>query len=390
MNVIRQLFLVVLVLAGFLFASCNYAKNVRLLTGGELERTNFIQTIPFQYKKGLIVVSGHINEDTTRHEFIFDTGAFNSKIEKGLAESLSLPDVATKSNSTAQGITRTISVTRMDSIRFGETIFSNIGAGKLVYDDQSASPCIAEDGIIGANLIKLAHWKIEYDKRKVHFSDSPFVIEQAENVYSLPFKRPVFSGTPEIEIEVNGRTISGVLFDAGYNGGLVLPAKFAESFQSDKEQIVIDQSTTGIYGTNIDTLITKELKVSVGGYTSRIPVEFSSIGKALLGNEFLEHFTVLINYDKKRISLIPNGEVEISPGLRFIPGILNDSLWVVNRTVPDSPLQLGDTLLSINKLKPVDQFNSYCDYVMNIGSLLNAENLEVITRNEAPVTVKLR
>ncbi len=390
MNTFRPLFLAAALFTGFLFISCNYAKNVRLLTGGEVKRTNFVQTLPFEYSKGLIVVGGYINQDTTRHEFIFDTGAFNSKVENELAKSLRLPDVATKSNSTAQGNTRKISVTRLDSIRFGETTFSKIGAGKLIYDQQSASPCIAEDGIIGANLIKLAHWKIEYDKREVHFSDSPFGTEQGNTVYSLPFKRPLLSGVPEIKIEVNGRTVSGVLFDVGYNGGLVLPASFAGSFQSDEEQIVIDQSTTGIYGTNVDTLITKKLEVSVGGYSSRIPVEFSSIGKALLGNEFLEHFTVLLNYNRKEISLIPKREVEISPGLRFIPGVLNDSLWVVNRTVPDSPLQLGDTLMSVNNLKPADVFDNYCDYVMNIGSLLDAEELEVVTKDEIPVTVKLK
>ena len=268
--------------------------------------------------------------------------------------------------------------------------FSKIGAGKLVYDEKSASPCIAEDGIIGANLIKLAHWKIEYEEQKIHFSDNPFVIDQGEIAYSLPFKKPLLSGTPEIKIEVNGHTISGVLFDVGYNGGLILPARFAEFFQNDEEQIVIDQSTTGIYGTNVDTLVTKKLEVSIGGYTSVIPVEFSSIGKALLGSNFLQHFTVLINYERKKISLIPKRGVGIAPGLRFIPGVLNDSLWVVNRTVPGSPLQLGDTLRSINKLKPADLFDSYCDYVMNIGSLLKEDQLIAKTKAGKSITIPVR
>lgn len=384
------IWLVILLAALLGFISCNYVKNVRLLIGGELNRKSFVQTNSFEYRKGLIVLGAYINEDTTQHNFIFDTGAFNSKIENNLAEHLGLSDVATKDNSTAQGNTRKISVTRLDSIRLGDTFFSNIGAGKLVYDEKSASPCIAEDGIIGANLIKLAHWKIEYEEQKIHFSDNPFVIDQGEIAYSLPFKKPLLSGTPEIKIKIDGRTISGVFFDVGYNGGLILPARFAESFHSDEEQIVIDQSTTGIYGTNVDTLITKKLEVSIGGYTSLIPVEFSSIGKALLGNDFLQHFTVLINYERKKISLIPKRVVEITPGLRFIPGVLNDSLWVVNRTVPDSPLQLGDTLLSINKLKPADLFDSYCDYVMNIGLLLKAEELKVTTMDERNLTIKVK
>ena len=98
--------------------------------GGELNRKNFVQTNSFEYRKGLIVFGAYINEDTTQHNFIFDTGAFNSKIENNLAEHLGLPDVATKDNSTAQGNTRKISVTRLDSIRLGDTVFFKNWCGK--------------------------------------------------------------------------------------------------------------------------------------------------------------------------------------------------------------------------------------------------------------------
>ena len=126
------------------------------MTGGSIGAEDFVQEIPFSYRKGLIVVQAKINNDTTIREFIFDTGAFNSKIEKGLADELGLPTVTTKENSTAQGVTQTIEVTRIDSIAFGETKFHNIGAGKLEYAEKSYSPCIASNGLIGSNLIKLA------------------------------------------------------------------------------------------------------------------------------------------------------------------------------------------------------------------------------------------
>lgn len=364
--------------------SCNYLSNVKLLRGGSFTENNYQRVIPFNYIKGLIVVEGTVNSDTTQRQFIFDTGAFNSKIEEGLADSQGMKTYATKDNSTAQGNTRKIEVTRIDSLWFGDALFRKIGAGKLSYDPNSASPCIADDGIIGANLIKLAHWKIDYQDKELMFSDNPF--EPGETALTIPFKRPVLSGVPEIKLRVGDRTVEGVLFDVGYNGGLILPAQFADAFDSSNKQIVIDRSTTGIYGTNTDTLISKILEVTIQDFTTEIPVEFSSIGKALLGNDFLEHFDVFINYKRKEISLVPVNEVEIPDSYEFIPGVLNDSLWIVNRSTLESDLQLGGTLRTINGMKPLDIFPNYCDYVMRIGLLLQ-EQLEIISQDGISNTI---
>lgn len=372
----------------FVFSSCNYIQNVRLLTGGKMHQEVSIETISFEYPKKIIVISGEIPSAGGKRKFIFDTGAFNSKIGKTFADSLGYPNKATKDNSTAQGVTQKIEVTRMDSIYFGETLFTNIGAGKLSYSSQSASKCLAPTGIVGANLIKLAHWKIDYQKQEISFSDEAFNLEDKEDLSVLPFKRPVFSGTPKISIQVADRSVEGVLFDVGYNGGLILPAQFADSFQSDSTTKVIDRSTTGIYGSNTDTLITKELHVSLGNGSFTIPVEFSSIGKALIGNEILEHFEVYINYSDKTISLEQISKVEVPKGLTFIPGMLNDSLWVVNRTYPNLDLVLGDTLNTINGLMPGEVFSSFCDYIMNVQEFLN-QKLEIVTSREDILMIML-
>ena len=80
------------------------------------------------------------------------------------------------------------------------------------------------------------------------------------------------------------------------------------------------------------------------------------MGKALLGNEFLEHFDVFIDYKQKEISLAPISEVKIPPSYEFIPGVLNDSLWVVTRTRLESEFQLGDTLTWVNNKKTTRLF----------------------------------
>ncbi len=369
------------ILIGLLLISnaCDYLKNVRLLTNGELAGKDFVQAVPFEYKNGLIVVRARVNADTTLREFIFDTGAFNSKIEKSLAERLGMKSVTTKTNSDSNGNTKIIEVTRIDSLIFGKTRFMNIGAGKVEYGEKSASPCIAPHGIIGANLIKLAHWKIDYEQKILYFSDKPFEANSDSEKFQMPFSTPLLSGTPDISIQLEGKEIEEVMFDLGYNGGLILPAKFADSFLGKPSEIFLDQSTSGIYGTKIDTLTTKHLKLNLGGYEAEVPLEFSANGKGLLGNEILEHFLVFIDYENKVITLQSKSTVETPPRPAFLPGILNDTLWVVARSKQGMPLQLGDTLRSINGKQPKDLFNSHCEYFMGIRNLLKADSLLIET-----------
>lgn len=361
------------------FASgCNYLKNVSLLLEGEMDRSNFVQEIPFEYRKGLIVIQATINQDTTVREFIFDTGAFNSKIEKSLAESLGLKTIAKKDNSTAQGKSQPIEVTRIDSLKIGETMFRNIGAGKLEYAPESASRCIAKDGLIGANLIKLAHWKIDYIHQKIYFSDKPFE-KPAGPSHVLAFDRPTLSGTPFVDISLGGRTVEGIMFDSGFNGGLTLPMAVEDAFKAPS-RMFIDRSTTGIYGTNTDTLIEKSIELKLAGVVSNIPVAFSSLGKGLLGNEVLEHFIVIIDNQENEIILEHIDSVQVPMGLTFIPGIQNDSTWIVDRIATGHrALKLGDSLRTINGKMPSDLFEDYCDYFMGVRSLIDQTDLQVVT-----------
>jgi len=369
-----------------LLSSCSYLANVRLLTGGEIRRTDYVQVVPFDYRKDLIVIQARLNADPESREFILDTGAFDSKVEKELADRLALDVVTSKTNSTAQGISRTIDVVRIDSLGLGETTAYDIGAGKLTYAPTSASQCIAADGIIGANLMKLAHWRIDYRTKELHFSDRAF--EAGVGAHAVAFDRPMLSGTPSIRLDIDGIDVKDVLFDVGYNGGLVLPMALADRFDSPTLLTVHDGSTSGIFGTNTDSLVVKELTVHLGDDRIRVPVSFSSLGKSLLGNDFLEHFGVIINYDTKTIHLERQEDVQVDAPRAFMVAGLGDSLWVVNRTTRDLGLALGDTLRTVDGRKPTDLFSSFCDYVMNVDRLFAADSVVVERMDGTTHTVR--
>lgn len=368
--------------------SCRYAKNVQLLTGGDVQENDFRVSIPFQYHKGIIVVSAKLNSDTVAREFIFDTGAFNSKIVKGLALELDIPVVTSKKNTDSQGNEKIIEVGRVDSLILGEVKFYNIGAGLVEYGEGSATPCLASHGIIGANLIGLANWKVDYQNKLIHLSNIPFEPGTDNSLIEYSFNKPALSGTPEITISLGGEKIKEVLVDLGSNGGLTLPESFVPSYEGVEKEIYLDQSTTGIYGSKPDRLITMPLTLETRAGNFNIPVDFSQNRGPMIGNDFLEHFRVYLNYDRKIIQLQPASLVSIDPQLEFIPGILNDSLWVVNRAPENNLLQLGDTLRSINGKKPSEMFTDFCDYFMEIRKILESETLWVEKTDGSRIKVK--
>lgn len=353
-----------------ILCSCDYLTQVRLLKNGEVGASNYLEEIPFELRKGLIVVQAKLNGSDTNREFIFDTGAFDCKVEKDLAESLGMPTLATRDNSTAAGISRELEITRVEEWMLGQIPFRNLSAGKLDYDASSSSPCLAPHGLVGSNLIRLAHWKVDFQNQILSFSDSAFQPDRMEAQYRIPFDHEKLTGIPEVSMVVGEQTVSGLIFDLGYNGGIVLPLSLADQIPGEVEKVILDQSTTGIFGSSQDSILVKKVRINFGGFEQSIPVEFSSLGKGLIGTDFLKHFEILMDYQKKEVTLLPREQVHIPEGLDFIPGIGSDGLWVVDRTTPKLPLKLGQKIRSINGKKAREVFPSHCDYVLGIRDFL--------------------
>ncbi len=387
--IIKYFSYIILIFSINWLSACQYTKNVNLLLANRLARENFTDSIPFELRKGIIVVRAKINGDSVWREFIFDTGAFNSKIEKRQAQELQLPTKAHKTNSDTHGNQRVIEVTQIRKLRLGNTDFENISAGKVEYNSLSASPCLAKAGIIGANLIQLANWKIDFQEKYIYFSDKPLEINLLKQKYTFDFQTPVLSGKPIFAIRLDNKIIQNMVFDTGSNSGFVLPHETYVYFPKKVKKLVFDQSITGIYGTKIDTLIYQnriwdDIKIEV-------PVVFSKNGKGLLGTEILRFFDVFLDYEAKQIHLQANSEknIQIPENLNFIPKIMNDSLWVVARTSPEYSFKLGDTLRTINGKKPNDLFSDYCDYLMNIRHILGQDSIWVETFTGHKIRIKI-
>ena len=236
-------------------------------------------------------------------------------------------------------------------------------------------------------MIKLTNWKIDYQKQLLNFSNEPLAPNSTESLYTTKFKTELLSGVPTIDLIIDGIVIKNVIVDVGYNGGIIIPNKYADKF-SEKESVnIVDQSTSGIFGSTRDELEIKELEIDLGGNAANVPIEFTSQNKALIGNDFLEHFTLYLNYQDQTITFEQTSRIEIDPPKPFIPGILNDSLWIVDRVNSTIPLSIGDTLVSINGLKPAEVYSSNCDYFLNLSGLIG-DSILVETTSNAHIRIK--
>jgi predicted aspartyl protease len=359
--------------------ACNYVKNVDLLTSGDIDRENFTDSISFEMKKDLVIVKAQINGKDKMLEFIFDTGAFNSKINHTLTEAYNLETKAIKENEDSNGNVKIIEVTQLEKVQLGHTVFSKICAGKVKYAEESPSPCIAEHGIIGANLIKLANWKIDYEKHMIYFSDKPLRVENPSKAIVLDYDAPTLSATPKVNFKIGGRTVENLLIDTGSNGGFRLPSTLQNAFTSTETQAYYDRSVSGIYGFSTDTLVVKNLPLD--DFKTRFPIQFSALGKGLIGNEFLKYFKLYINTDDDVITLESQRTIETPKErpISFIP--TSDNRWQINRVSANAKqgLKLGDTLLKINNSTPNDLYKNYCDYVMKNHKIYESAYLELVT-----------
>jgi len=380
---------IVIILSALSLTCCNYLKNVNLLTSGDLNRKNFTDSIPFQLKKDLIIVQAEINGKDKPLDFIFDTGAFNSKINHTLMEEYNLETKAIKENEDSNGNVKVIEVTQLEKVVLGKTPFSKIGAGKVVYAEESPSPCIAEHGIIGANLIKLAHWKIDYRKQMIYFSDEPFSIDNPSTAISFDYDSPALSDTPKVEFKIAGRNVENLIIDTGSNGGFRLPVSVEKAFTSTEPLTFYDCSVSGIYGFNTDTLVVKTLQLN--DFNTCFPIEFSALGKGLIGNEFLKYFVLYMDTDEQTITLVPQSEIIVQPTrqLSVIPA--KDNTWLVNSVSANAShgLKLGDTLLKVNHQKPSDLYQDYCDYVMNNYKLYNTDTITIETKSREIINIPI-
>lgn len=358
-----------------ILSSCNAAKKLELMKSGYVEQQDYITTVPFEFRAGLPIIKATINGN--EGWFLFDTGAPNV-LSNAFAEKLKLSTLATGSVSDSGGNTLDDQgYVQISDIKIGDIHFENTGA---IIQDLTASAifkCLNFDGIIGANLMRNAYWKIDYLNKEITFSDALSNLKNADTYKTIPFRAKI-SGTPVVDIKLNDVTVKNITFDTGSNGELSIPSSALKALMKKeilKKTYSVGPQSYGVAGiAKTDTIIYSTIaRIKLGEVPLNNKVmEFSAEGHTI-GTRFLKNYEVILDWKSNQIYMAKHSEFDYDTVENFGFGLdyREEGLFVgslFEDVASKNKLEIGDQILQIDTL---DLENTSVDYVC--GLILESE-----------------
>ncbi len=285
-------------------ASCGYMRTKKFYRRGELATAVVMDSIPFNMKDNIPIV--RVTIDGIPANMLFDTGAPNV-ISSKLKAQLELKRKTKLHINDSGGNSAESELVLLPDVQIGHSTFKKTAA--VVLDLQAkAFNCRGVDGVIGANLMKTAKWHIDYKKNMLYFStqENPFPFVQ--DYTQIPFETAQ-TFTPKINVKVGSIEYKKVSFDTGSNSGFKLQrnaeVEALKTSQGIDARSFVGTGSTGAHGAaQQDTnYIIPTPKISMGYLQVEDYEVWFGTHSNLLGNKFLKHFDVVMDWDKKTIYL---------------------------------------------------------------------------------------
>jgi len=283
--------------------------------------------VPFDYSQREILVKCRINGGDEL-EFLFDTGASETLIDRRVAAESFLPKQGEFDIAAANGMvtTRTSMLKRLE---VGKLIVNDLPARIIDLNSQSKHLGRQIAGIIGTNLIGKFFTTIDYAKPSVTFGDLEASV-RPPNAVPLNF---AMNASPFITASLNGKDSQVLLMDTGaaFNH---LPYSVAKKYSSaDPAAMKHFTEGTGLDGVpvrlgmlTLDSVLVNGFSVKKVTFTypqqERPPVDsataraktttrsgfFQGTNLGILGNPFWQNFIVSIDWKYQRL-LIQNNPI---------------------------------------------------------------------------------
>jgi len=360
-----------------LLLGCGSSKMFTLLHQGSRDSGPFNDHIAFERVLDLIVVEAVVGGKKRR--FLVDSGSPNV-IDAALAEELGLQTVLKRKVSDSNGKTTKLPIVTVDQITLGATTYYETAAVVADLRNTSLLSCLDVDGFIGANLMRLGVWQIDYQKQEIQIVPDRDSLDHPPSTPGIPFLTST-QGTPRIQIQFSDAPTQTVILDLGATGGLDLPIDAYYKWPSRSQAAVVKGygvSNTGLYGASIDTLrrlwsADFQLESDSVDY-GPVFVEYNSANSPSLGNEFFENFRLTLDW--KRMEAHFESQVAPTtdyPSFGFIPAFQNGQLQVgflwENSPAAKAGLAVGDRILFMNGIDCINMTNSSFCRLINSRSL---------------------
>ena len=344
-------------LAGFLLSSCNLFKTVKILKAGYVAQNNFHVEIPFEYRLGLIIIKVNIEGKT--YDFLLDSGAPNL-ISKSLAADIGLKPKSTYKTSDSNDTESTLAFTTLANVTIGGVDFIHTGAAIADLESSQEVACLRIQGVIGANLMRKAIWKIDYVNQKIICTNRLENLKLPSKIEKIPFYTDVL-GAPLCDVRVNGILEKDVVIDLGSNGAIELSDKYFEKLKAQtpnlKSITTPGRHSSGLYGTGEMKIQYHAVadQVAYGSVALKNQIVAFAAGSATLGNKFLKNYDLILDFNNKEALLAQQREYDFSKleghgfSWMFDRGELVVGALTENSEAEQKGLQIGDRILAVNE-----------------------------------------
>lgn len=359
------------ILLGFAFLTLAGCTSIsKLYSSGSATQKEFKGKLDFITIFDLTLVPVEINGKEYR--FLYDTGA-PMVISNELREELALKRISQSNVTDSQGKRNKLDYVWLDEISVGGVEFNKVVS--IVADLKKAPEinCLQIDGILGANLMRLAVWNIDNVNNTMTFASTKDQLNLPKGEPVLVDFTPKITYTPEINLMLNDSVeLKSVTFDTGYGGYLI-----ADSDYLDSTFNVVEKSygygSTGLYGSAFDTTYEAKIPMTIGRFTQVAPVGFSvAKGKNLLGMDFFNQFNLVMDWNTNTMELYKNGNTPpkiYSLGMtpKWYDGKLVVGTIAKGSMAEEEGIKVGDGIVKLNTWNFKEpKLDTYCEMMIEL------------------------
>ena len=277
------------------------------ITVSNFDRGHFIPSknepveIEFETISDLIIIKAKING--VSGNFLFDNGYSLSGVNKEFAQKANISFNNVSNLTDANNKKEKTQESTADSIVINNQVFFKTGVYQVNTD--AFLQCNHIDGIIGASVINKANWKIDFDKKKIKISSTPFKEKGSKLAMSISNNNSSFT-----KLSIRGISYNFKI-DLGSTGSIKINQGFIknsfEGLLSEKRIGITSISAHGLG--NIDTVYYLSEGLTLKHLDTSLPIKEKVTIKdklkyqGYIGINYLNNYNFIINSTEKEYIL---------------------------------------------------------------------------------------
>jgi hypothetical protein len=262
----------ILMMSAFGVASTSFAQQI-------------VDSIPFIYEKGAILVDAKVNGKTCK--LIFDNGAGYTMITEAFVKSSGMPFPSEKN--------------RLGTIQAGSfqtQVELKINTQRSPYDCPSFS-----DGWMGYNLMQNKIWMIDYRREKIYLLAASPALDDA--IAILPFRTSY--NQLFIDVKINNGEKQRLKLDTGFSSIGTMPLMLGKQFL-DADYNALDSLC---YNSVCDKMICRKTTTVNVSFPNHYTIALNALVTTspylpVVGNAFFDDYKIVFDYKNNNLILLSN------------------------------------------------------------------------------------